>query len=1062
MTDYVANNQENSLSGRGFLEVAGALFVTYYAAYYVNLEEHSYLTIVSDGYMTDKYAQQEDFFEFIKEYIDGDIHVNDRTRMAEVITENNIRDLIKKNNYYEFFVRSTGQRDLRWLMVAIVKGADDDHAAVMFKDVTETKVDELRQEITEDFYKKAILKNAYGYFMVNLSNNQVIPPIYEMLDGRTVDYSDKFGDDISTYDEMIERSAQLYVDERYKESYVRYLSRRNLIEQFEKGNSMPQYVCRIHSSQIGWHFRKYVAYLSRDDRFGNIYAMLVIYDVSEEFKQKRIENILSALSNDYSCLFHYDIDQDEIIPYLVNDYMRSALPETNRECDYKTANEAFINKFVYEDDRELVRDCMRITNLMARLIKQHSMTLEFRDVNGCYCEIKAALADDFQKTIVIGFANKDESIRKRKESEAALKKDYDIIRTLASEYTSLFYVSVQDRIIVPCTMSDRIDTTFSELLNQGMDYEQALSLFVNVQNYVKDKESIIEQAAFENVLKELRHKKRYDILNRKVSQEGVAYIKISFVKVEGDDEEPTAFVLGFNFEFMRVIGEFVNKQLMDEFDVVLLTEIDARKMFIIKSPPHGFGLEGLVNAPYKVLCERMAAMVAPQFRNLWLNFSSVEYLQEYIGDGDKREFVFNMPTAKPAWRRGVFRVIDRDANGNINTILFSSIGLDNVTIDMMQVENKIKSALVSRYDSIFAVDYEKDSLMYSNIKDDPIAEGFRKYLERGASLREATEVFVENYVAEQDQERVRSTVLHPPIVDGNTAGNNYSITFLSQYGGKCRYRDLYFIKPTEEDDDKYRIVIAFADADSRVRNEMKKAEELQAKNEVLFRMNEDVVELLGNVVEGRDLESGQHIRRVKNFTRILARQVMNDMPETGLDEEMVGRIATASAMHDVGKIMIPDAVLLKPGKLTSEEFELMKTHCVRGCEILEKAPSDWSNEYYDTSMEICRSHHEKYDGSGYPDGLKGDEIPLSAQIVAVADCFDALVTKRVYKPAFTCEKAYEMIRGGECGVFSDKIMKCFDHCKADFFEEYRLSKEDEQRENEIKGNEPDEAGYMLP
>ncbi len=210
--------------------------------------------------------------------------------------------------------------------------------------------------------------------------------------------------------------------------------------------------------------------------------------------------------------------------------------------------------------------------------------------------------------------------------------------------------------------------------------------------------------------------------------------------------------------------------------------------------------------------------------------------------------------------------------------------------------------------------------------------------------------------------------------------------------------------------------------------------ELQEKNEVLSRMNNDILELLGNLVEGRDVESGEHIKRVRHFTKYLAEQVMEDYPEYGLTEEKVQLIASASALHDVGKICIPDSILLKPGKLTPEEFNVMKTHCERGCHILKESPRDWDEDYLNTSYEICRYHHEKYDGRGYPEGLKGEEIPIAAQIVSVADCYDALVTKRVYKDAYTCDDAINMILNGECGEFSEKMKACLRKV-ADKFEE---------------------------
>ncbi len=196
--------------------------------------------------------------------------------------------------------------------------------------------------------------------------------------------------------------------------------------------------------------------------------------------------------------------------------------------------------------------------------------------------------------------------------------------------------------------------------------------------------------------------------------------------------------------------------------------------------------------------------------------------------------------------------------------------------------------------------------------------------------------------------------------------------------------------------------------------------------------NDKIMEILGTVVEYRNLESGEHIKRVKFFTKILAVKVMEKYPEYNLTEKKIEEIVTASALHDIGKIAIPDKILLKPGRLTNEEFEYMKSHTTRGCDMLDEIKGIWTDEYKKTCYDICRHHHEKYDGKGYPDGLKGEEIPVSAQIVSVADVYDALVSERIYKNAFSKEEAFQMIINGECGVFSPKIMECFRLVKEDF------------------------------
>lgn len=214
--------------------------------------------------------------------------------------------------------------------------------------------------------------------------------------------------------------------------------------------------------------------------------------------------------------------------------------------------------------------------------------------------------------------------------------------------------------------------------------------------------------------------------------------------------------------------------------------------------------------------------------------------------------------------------------------------------------------------------------------------------------------------------------------------------------------------------------------------------ELRESQEKLAKNNEFLINALGSVVEFRSLESGEHIQRVKGFTKILLKYVQNNYPEYNLTDSQINMISSAAALHDVGKIAVPDAVLNKPGKLTYEEFNIIKRHTIYGCQILEQFKQD-DSEFYKYCYDICRWHHEKYDGNGYPDRLSGEDIPIWSQVVAVADCFDALVSKRVYKDSYPVEKAMDMIKNGECGAFSDKIMDCFDLARYDFVQAVQSS-----------------------
>lgn len=211
------------------------------------------------------------------------------------------------------------------------------------------------------------------------------------------------------------------------------------------------------------------------------------------------------------------------------------------------------------------------------------------------------------------------------------------------------------------------------------------------------------------------------------------------------------------------------------------------------------------------------------------------------------------------------------------------------------------------------------------------------------------------------------------------------------------------------------------------RNEFARIVDRQ-KNEILRQtrrlldLNMGMIESLATATEFRSGESGEHVRRIHDITRLF---LTHSPLGEGFSEETIQHISLAAIMHDVGKISIPDAILNKPGRLTAEEFTIMKTHTTEGCRLLEQIPQMRALPFFGYAYDIARHHHERWDGRGYPDGLAGDAIPLWAQIVSIADVYDALVNKRVYKDALSFDKAVAMISNGECGVFNPRLLEYF-------------------------------------
>ena len=190
------------------------------------------------------------------------------------------------------------------------------------------------------------------------------------------------------------------------------------------------------------------------------------------------------------------------------------------------------------------------------------------------------------------------------------------------------------------------------------------------------------------------------------------------------------------------------------------------------------------------------------------------------------------------------------------------------------------------------------------------------------------------------------------------------------------------------------------------------------------KINNSMINIFSNIIETRNHESGRHTLNVQIITNLLLNELTSRTDRYRLTKQDIYLISSLSALHDIGKIRVPEDVLNKPGKLTEEEWALMKAHTTDGDEILSDSNLDQDSVFIRTARSICRWHHEKYDGHGYPDGLVGDDIPIAAQVVSMADVYDALTSERCYKSAYSHEKAMEMILAGECGAFNPLLLEC--------------------------------------
>lgn len=201
-------------------------------------------------------------------------------------------------------------------------------------------------------------------------------------------------------------------------------------------------------------------------------------------------------------------------------------------------------------------------------------------------------------------------------------------------------------------------------------------------------------------------------------------------------------------------------------------------------------------------------------------------------------------------------------------------------------------------------------------------------------------------------------------------------------------------------------------------------EQLEKEQEARFKDNSMLVTILSHIVEFRNGESGAHVLHIRWITKHILKRLIEKTTVYNLSEDDVEMIALAATLHDIGKIAVPEEILNKPGKFTDEEFAIMKQHPVSGAVIIESQNNYQNEPLLKYAYQIARWHHERWDGRGYPDGLSGEDIPIAAQIVSIADVYDALTSKRCYKPAFTHEQAIKMILNGECGIFNPLVIEC--------------------------------------
>lgn len=355
-------------------------------------------------------------------------------------------------------------------------------------------------------------------------------------------------------------------------------------------------------------------------------------------------------------------------------------------------------------------------------------------------------------------------------------------------------------------------------------------------------------------------------------------------------------------------------------------------------------------------------------------------------------------------------------------VILTALSEENVQEEEMQLTF---DSLQERFTSIASSHYEIMLFIFSKYKQYRLITSSYKEIPPSGSTDDLLQHLIER-IHPDDKTNLMTTFTS--IVSGSSECKSIEIRMHSM--GAYRWKEVHFHEAGDQSGAEKNFIITISDIDDMVH--MRNEKEIR-------QVNNQLIDVLSSLVESRDLESGNHIHRIKKVTEILLKEVSRMYPEYALDDDEIDVIVAASAMHDIGKIAIPDTILLKPGKLTAEEFDFMKLHTVKGAEIINNASLIQDKKYYNYCYDICLHHHERFDGKGYPEGLKGDDISIAAQVVSVADVYDALVSKRCYKDAYSEDETIRMILDGECGCFNPKLMECLKKCREDLKKLYEIT-----------------------
>ena len=639
-------------------------------------------------------------------------------------------------------------------------------------------------------------------------------------------------------------------------------------------------------------------------------------------------------------------------------------------------------------------------------------------------------------------------------------KKKDVIRNLAKEFSFVALTNAAENAVEFISVSDEVKAIFDATEGISPEYRRYdafmkrlihpddFDAFLKNVNREKAFEAIIETGSFSTDFRAIIDGEvHYFRLRMRTDAENPAAVISGLINIDdikAREDASAKLVAELNETKEQKSKADVLASLSGDYELVFLVNIDTDELLLVR-----------VDENYKRYVDSVDEIASYSYLYNNMVRSAIDDDKEYVASRFDLERIWNA-TETSGSVYGSYTIKDRDGKlvhfrvkntrsdrpGRCIIMAFH----DTVPEDKSILSEKRDAAVIND----LTADYESVCyIQLGNVKSEDQSVQYRcsdlfarlmPEWKQQMTWTERIEILRARVVHPDDRDSFLATTKREIIIENLKRDPAFFVNFRTLINGQVKY---YQIKYTADKSGPFcrengivGLVVGIHSIDTQTKSEIKMRKEIEKriadqtaelsdKNRALSRVTQSIIELLGDLVESRDAESGEHIQRVKGFVYILASQMMRDYPELGLTEDKINLMTVASALHDIGKIGVPDAILLKPGKLTPLEFEIMKTHCVKGYEILQKISGNWNDDYMDMAKDICRYHHEKVDGGGYPFGLKGEEIPLSAQIVSLVDAYDALTSKRCYKEAFSYQKSYDMIMDGECGAFSGRLLNSF-------------------------------------